>query len=273
MLGSGYQANDRNASRSSSALPRGINRSISAWVWVHNGNAFASRVRPAEVIARRRLRLSSISIETFTSLRRSRGLRTAVNVVRSMASRAATLPMVGGSGRFSDINRENWPWVRSRGRNTSSKRRANPRAARCTCRHRQLSRTRWVAERGNSWRVDMSHDMLISTYLSMTVTRRRRVMQVQSYLFFDGRCDEAIEFYKKTLGAQVGMLMRFKDSPDKSACAPGSENKVMHASLTIGDTRVMASDGRNTGNPKFDGFRSEERRVGKECRSRWSRDQ
>jgi PhnB protein len=79
-------------------------------------------------------------------------------------------------------------------------------------------------------------------------------MQVQSYLFFDGRCDEAIEFYKKTLGAQVGMLMRFKDSPEKSACAPGSENKVMHASLTIGQTRVMASDGHNTGNPKFDGF-------------------
>src|SRR5262249_23282698 len=79
-------------------------------------------------------------------------------------------------------------------------------------------------------------------------------MQVQSYLFFDGRCEEAIEFYKKTLGAEVGMLMRWKDSPDKSMCAPGSENKVMHASLKIGDTRVMASDGRNTGNPKFDGF-------------------
>lgn len=79
-------------------------------------------------------------------------------------------------------------------------------------------------------------------------------MQVQPYLFFDGRCDEAIEFYKKTLGAEVGMLMRWKDSPDKSMCTPGNENKVMHASLTIGETRVMASDGRNTGSPKFDGF-------------------
>jgi PhnB protein len=79
-------------------------------------------------------------------------------------------------------------------------------------------------------------------------------MQVQPYLFFDGRCEEAIEFYKKTLSAEVGMLMRFKDSPEKTACAPGSENKVMHASLKIGDSRVMASDGRNTGNPKFDGF-------------------
>jgi PhnB protein len=79
-------------------------------------------------------------------------------------------------------------------------------------------------------------------------------MQVQSYLFFDGRCEEAIEFYKKTLGAEVGMVMRWKDCPDKSECTPGNENKVMHASLKIGETRVMASDGRNTGNPKFDGF-------------------
>ncbi len=79
-------------------------------------------------------------------------------------------------------------------------------------------------------------------------------MQVQSYLFFDGRCEEAIEFYKKMLGAEVGMLMRWKDSPDKSMCTSANENKVMHASLKIGDTRVMASDGRNTGNPKFEGF-------------------
>ena len=79
-------------------------------------------------------------------------------------------------------------------------------------------------------------------------------MQVQSYLFFDGRCEEAIDFYKKTLGAEVGMLMRWKDSPDKSMCTPSNENKVMHASLKIGETRVMASDGRNTGNPEFKGF-------------------
>ncbi len=81
-------------------------------------------------------------------------------------------------------------------------------------------------------------------------------MQVQSYLFFDGRCEEAIEFYKKTLGAKVDMLMRLKDGPDQSMCKPGDENKVMHASLTIGDTRVMASDGRNTGNPEFRASRS-----------------
>jgi PhnB protein len=79
-------------------------------------------------------------------------------------------------------------------------------------------------------------------------------MQVQSYLFFDGRCDEAIEFYKRTLGAKVDMLMRFKDGPDQSMCKPGDETKVMHASLKIGETRVMASDGRNTGHPEFKGF-------------------
>ena len=79
-------------------------------------------------------------------------------------------------------------------------------------------------------------------------------MQVQSYLLFDGRCEEAIEFYKKTLDAKVDMLMRFKDGPDQSMCKPGDESKVMHASLKIGDTRVMASDGHNAGNPEFKGF-------------------
>ncbi len=81
-------------------------------------------------------------------------------------------------------------------------------------------------------------------------------MQVQPYLFFDGRCEEAIEFYRKTLGAQVGMMMRWKDCPEppEGAVPPGSENKVMHAALQIGDTTVMASDGRCTGAPSFQGF-------------------
>jgi len=82
-------------------------------------------------------------------------------------------------------------------------------------------------------------------------------MQVQPYLFFDGRCEEAIEFYKTTLGAQVEMMMRFKDSPEPPApgmCPPGSENKVMHACLRIGEATVMASDGRAQGKPKFEGF-------------------
>jgi PhnB protein len=82
-------------------------------------------------------------------------------------------------------------------------------------------------------------------------------MQVQPYLFFDGRCEEAVEFYKSALGAEVTMLMRFKDSPEPPSpgCVPpGAENKVMHASFRIGQTTVMASDGRCLGNPIFQGF-------------------
>jgi PhnB protein len=82
-------------------------------------------------------------------------------------------------------------------------------------------------------------------------------MQIQPYLFFDGRCEEAIEFYRSTIGAEVTMLMRFKESPEPMAegCMPaGSENKVMHASLRIGDATVLASDGRCTGQPSFQGF-------------------
>ena len=82
-------------------------------------------------------------------------------------------------------------------------------------------------------------------------------MQVQSYLFFDGRCDEALEFYKRAIGAEVQMLMRFKDGPDAGkpgGCAPTDMNKVMHASFRVGETTLMASDGRCTGQPKFEGF-------------------
>jgi PhnB protein len=89
----------------------------------------------------------------------------------------------------------------------------------------------------------------------MKTTNNNR--QVQSYLFFDGRCEEALEFYRRALGAEIDMLMRFKDSPDPaqhSGCAPGSENKVMHASFHIGEANLMASDGRCTGKPAFQGF-------------------
>jgi PhnB protein len=79
-------------------------------------------------------------------------------------------------------------------------------------------------------------------------------MQVQPYLFFDGRCDEAIEFYKKALGAEVDMLMRFKDAPDQSMVSPESRDKVMHCAFHIGDTQVLASDGRCMGKPNFQGF-------------------
>ena len=82
-------------------------------------------------------------------------------------------------------------------------------------------------------------------------------MRIEPYLFFNGRAEEAIEFYKKALGAEVQMLMRFKDSPEPpppGAVAPGSENKVMHSSLKIGDTVVMISDGMADGKVDFKGF-------------------
>jgi len=79
-------------------------------------------------------------------------------------------------------------------------------------------------------------------------------MQVQPYLFFDGRCEEAIEFYRRAIGAEVTMLMRFKDAPEPGMSPPGGGDKVMHSSLRIGDTMVLASDGRCGGKPSFQGF-------------------
>lgn len=82
-------------------------------------------------------------------------------------------------------------------------------------------------------------------------------MQVQPYLFFEGRCEEALEFYRKAVGAEITMLMRMKDSPEPpppGMVPPGSENKVMHASFTVGQSTLMASDGRSSGEPSFKGF-------------------
>ncbi|MGF1629905.1 MAG: VOC family protein [Kiloniellaceae bacterium] len=81
-------------------------------------------------------------------------------------------------------------------------------------------------------------------------------MQIEPYLFFDGRAEEAAEFYKEALGAEVEMLMRFKDSPEprEGMVPPGSEDKVMHMSLKIGGSRVMGSDGHCQGAPKFAGI-------------------
>lgn len=82
-------------------------------------------------------------------------------------------------------------------------------------------------------------------------------MLVQPYLFFDGRCEEALEFYRETLGAEVMMLMRVKENPDPvppGMYPPGSEDKVMHASFTVGESTLMASDGRAQGKPEFKGF-------------------
>ena len=79
-------------------------------------------------------------------------------------------------------------------------------------------------------------------------------MQVQPYLVFEGRCEEAIEFYKKALGARVELMMRFKDAPEGTPSSPAVKDKIMHATLKIGETTVMASDGRMQGKPAFQGF-------------------
>ena len=79
---------------------------------------------------------------------------------------------------------------------------------------------------------------------------------VQPYLFFDGKCEEAMEFYKHAVGANVNMLMRYKDSPEPPppGCGPTDPKKIMHAQFQIGETVVMASDGRALGKPNFEGF-------------------
>jgi len=80
---------------------------------------------------------------------------------------------------------------------------------------------------------------------------------IQPYLFFNGRCEEAIEFYRKAFGAEVEMMMRFKESPEPpkpGMVPPGFENKIMHASFRVGETTVMASDGCSTETAKFEGF-------------------
>ncbi len=87
-------------------------------------------------------------------------------------------------------------------------------------------------------------------------------MQVQPYIFFEGRCEEAVNFYKTALKAEVTMLMRYKDNPEPQStgdgCGPNATNippdSVMHASFKIGDTEVMASDGMASGKPEFKGI-------------------
>ena len=80
---------------------------------------------------------------------------------------------------------------------------------------------------------------------------------IQPYLFFNGRCEQAVEFYRKAVGAQVDMMMRYKESPEPpppGRIPPGFENKIMHTSFRIGATTVMASDGCSAESPKFEGF-------------------
>ena len=77
---------------------------------------------------------------------------------------------------------------------------------------------------------------------------------VQPYLSFEGHCDEALEFYRKAIGAEVTTLLRYKDSPDPGMRSPGSDDKVLHAALRIGETTVFASDGHCKGQSNFQGI-------------------
>jgi PhnB protein len=82
-------------------------------------------------------------------------------------------------------------------------------------------------------------------------------MQVQPYLFFEGRCEEAAEFYRGAIGAEVKMLMRYKDSPEphqpSDSCSTISPEKVMHMRLQVGKAIILASDGQCSGLPHFHG--------------------
>ena len=87
------------------------------------------------------------------------------------------------------------------------------------------------------------------------MTTSKPSMSVNPYLFFGGRCEEALEFYRCAVGAEITMLMRFKESPEAQPNLPECfEEKVMHASVRIGETTLMASDGRCEGQANFEGF-------------------
>jgi PhnB protein len=89
----------------------------------------------------------------------------------------------------------------------------------------------------------------------MTAAPQKPARVIEPYLFFEGRCEEALEFYRQTLGAEITALMRYKESPEPAMCPNnGSADKVMHAAFRIGNSTIMASDGRCSGKAHFDGF-------------------
>ena len=89
----------------------------------------------------------------------------------------------------------------------------------------------------------------------MSTTKNNRI--VQPYLFFNGSCEQAVEFYRKSIGAEVEMMMRYKESPEPpppGMVPPGFENKIMHTSFRVGETTLMASDGCSAEKANFQGF-------------------
>lgn len=84
---------------------------------------------------------------------------------------------------------------------------------------------------------------------------RENDMKIQAYVSFNGRCEEALEFYKTSLGAQVTSLVRWKDHPDQGMkTPPGYAEKIMNAAFRIGDTDLMADDGMGEKLPEFKGM-------------------
>jgi PhnB protein len=86
---------------------------------------------------------------------------------------------------------------------------------------------------------------------------RRQVMQVTPYLYFNGRCEEALSFYQQTIGARVECQMRFSDCPgelDPNMVPPGTEHRIMHAAFKLGETTIFAADGCASAEMKPAGF-------------------
>lgn len=113
---------------------------------------------------------------------------------------------------------------------------------------RGMSRSVWVVGGGDEVKQNDGKNIM-STGNGIRV--------IEPYLFFNGRCEEAIEFYRTALGAEVEFTMRFKDSPEPpqpGMVPPGFENKIMHASLRVGQTVLMASDGCSAEKASFEGF-------------------
>ena len=81
-----------------------------------------------------------------------------------------------------------------------------------------------------------------------------QAMLIEPYLFFAGRCEEAMDFYKGALGAEIAFMMRFKESPEPENNPPGMDEKIMHANLKIGEQCIMMSDGCGDGAAKFEGI-------------------
>jgi PhnB protein len=98
--------------------------------------------------------------------------------------------------------------------------------------------------------------LILAIATKLNNSQKEPNMVVQPYLFFEGCCEEALDFYRKTLGAEVLQKVRFSEGPkqDSPGCPDMPGDKIMHVTFKIGETTVMASDGRCSGKPTFTGF-------------------